>query len=207
MFELSRISFRYFLFSSCYAFAVTAAVEGTHAFKTGKRVKLSKQQLVDCSPSNGCSGGYLGATYEYIKQRGGLQPDTSYPYAKVRQTCSLKSTKVGAIRGYGNIPRGDEEAMRQALTNYGPLAAAIHTTSDLQFYGGSRGGTGADILDIPYCSKQVDHAIVIVGYGTENGRDYWRMSSISDRQENIEFFSHFSRSKFLGRSLGSRRIF
>jgi hypothetical protein len=25
------------------------------------------------------------------------------------------------------------------------------------------------------CSKQVDHAITIVGYGTENGKDYWRM--------------------------------
>ena len=94
----------------------------------------------------------------------------------MRQSCSLKSTKVGAIRGYGNIPRGDEEAMKQALSNYGPLAAAIHTTSDLQFYAASRSGKGMDILDIPYCSKQVDHAIAIVGYGTENGKDYWRKS-------------------------------
>ena len=142
--------------------------------KKGSSIKLSKQQLVDCSPSNGCSGGYLGATYDYVKQRGGLEPDTSYPYANSKQTCSLKSKKVGAITGYGNIQRGDEAAMKQALSTYGPLAAAIHTTSDLQFYGGSRGGRGSDILDIPACSKQVDHAITIVGYGTENGKDYWR---------------------------------
>ncbi|CAF2595625.1 unnamed protein product [Rotaria sp. Silwood2] len=158
---------------ACYAFAVTAAIEGTHALKTGRRIKLSKQQLVDCSPNNGCSGGYLGTTYDYIKQRGGLQPDTSYPYAASRRTCSLRSTKVGPIRGYGNTPRGDEEAMKQALSTYGPLAGAIHTTSDLQFYGGSKGGRGSDIIDIPGCSKQVDHAIAIVGYGTENGKDYW----------------------------------
>lgn len=143
--------------------------------KKGERFKLSKQQLVDCSPSNGCSGGYLGQTFEYIKKRGGLEPDTSYPYASTRQTCSLKSRKVGGISGYGNTPRGDEEAMKTALATYGPLAAAIHTTTDLQFYGGSKGGRGSDILDIPLCSKQVDHAIVIVGYGTENGKDYWRM--------------------------------
>lgn len=135
---------------------------------------MSKQQLIDCSPNNGCSGGYLGTTYDYIKQRGGLQSEASSPYAGARRTCSLKPTKVGAIKSYGNIPRGDEEAMRQALSNYGPLAAAIHTTSDLQFYGGSRSSKGSDILDIPLCSKQVDHAIAIVGYGTENGKDYWR---------------------------------
>jgi hypothetical protein len=141
--------------------------------KKGNRIKLSKQQLVDCSPSNGCSGGYLGATFDYIKQRGGLQPDTSYPYANSKQTCALKSTKVGAISGYGNTARGDEEAMKQALSTYGPLAAAVHTTSDLQFYGTSKSPRATNIIDIPSCSKQVDHAIVIVGYGTENGKDYW----------------------------------
>ncbi len=154
---------------------MTAAIEGTYALKKGTKIKLSKQQLVDCSPSNGCSGGYLGATFDYIKQRGGLQPDTSYPYQNTRQSCSLRSTKVGAITGYGNIQRGDEEAMKQALSTYGPLAAAVHTTSDLQFYSGSKGGRSSDIIDIPSCSKQVDHAITIVGYGTENGKDYWRM--------------------------------
>ncbi|CAF3796512.1 unnamed protein product [Rotaria sordida] len=158
---------------ACYAFAVTAAIEGTHALKTGQRIKLSKQQLVDCSPNNGCSGGYLGTTYDYIKQRGGLQPDSTYPYASSRRVCSLKSTKVGPIKGYGNTQRGDEEGMKQALSTYGPLAGAIHTTSDLQFYAGSKSGRGSDIIDISGCSKQVDHAITIVGYGTENGKDYW----------------------------------
>jgi hypothetical protein len=65
--------------------------------------------------------------------------------------------------------------MKQALSTYGPLAAAVHTTSDLQFYGASKSERATNILDIPLCSKQVDHAIVIVGYGTENGKDYWCM--------------------------------
>ncbi|CAF5204008.1 unnamed protein product [Rotaria magnacalcarata] len=160
---------------SCYAFAVTAAVEGTLAFKTGSKIKLSKQELIDCSSNNGCSGGYLGATLGYIKEHRGLQSDASYPYKTTQQSCKARSSKVGAIKGYGNTLRGDEEGMRQALATYGPLAAAIHTTTDLQFYGGSSSGHGAGIIDIPSCSKQVDHAIAIVGYGTENGKDYWRM--------------------------------
>ncbi len=185
---------------------MTAAIEGTYALKKGTKIKLSKQQLVDCSPSNGCSGGYLGATFDYIKQRGGLQPDTSYPYQNTRQSCSLRSTKVGAITGYGNIQRGDEEAMKQALSTYGPLAAAVHTTSDLQFYSGSKGGRSSDIIDIPMCSKQVDHAITIVGYGTENGKDYWRM--LFNISYKLIYFTFFcSRSKFLGIKLGFKWLF
>ncbi|CAF1166456.1 unnamed protein product [Adineta ricciae] len=180
---------------ACYAFAVTAAVEGTFALKKGERFKLSKQQLVDCSPSNGCSGGYLGQTFEYIKKRGGLEPDTSYPYASTRQTCSLKSKKVGGISDYRNTPRGDEEAMKSALATYGPLAGAIHTTTDLQFYGGSRGGRGSDILDIPLCSKQVDHAIVIVGYGTENGKDYWLVRNSWGENWGINGYFKIARNK------------
>ena len=153
---------------------MTAAIEGTYALKTGARIRLSQQQLVDCSPNNGCSGGFFDATFDYIKQRGGLSSSTSYPYVRTQQSCSAQSTKVGAIKGYGKTPRGDEEQMKRALQTYGPLAAAIHVTSDLQFYGPSQRAGASDIIDIPSCSQSVDHAIAIVGYGTERGQDYWR---------------------------------
>ncbi|CAF1002286.1 unnamed protein product [Adineta steineri] len=181
---------------SCYAFAVTAAIEGTFKFKKNENIKLSKQQLVDCSPSSGCSGGTLGQTYNYIKERGGLASDTSYPYANAKTSCALKSLKVGAISGYGKTNNGDEEGMRQALSTYGPLAAAIHTTSDLQFYGPSKSGRpGSDILDIPSCSKQVDHAIAIVGYGTENGKDYWLVRNSWGTNWGLQGYFKIARNK------------
>ncbi|CAF1139434.1 unnamed protein product [Didymodactylos carnosus] len=180
---------------SCYAFAVTAAIEGTYSVKKGSRIKMSKQQLIDCSPNNGCSGGYLGATFDYIKQRSGLQPDTSYPYATRQQTCKLSQSKVGAISSYGSIQRGDEEALKQALTNYGPVAAAIHTTSDLQFYGPGKRLNSQDILDIPGCSKQVDHAIAIVGYGTQNGKDYWIVRNSWGTNWGLDGYFKIARNK------------
>jgi hypothetical protein len=142
--------------------------------KTGVRIELSQQQLVDCSPNQGCSGGYFDATFQYIKQNGGLDPDTSYPYVGTQQSCSLTPGNVGAITGYGTTPSGDEEEMKRALLTYGPLAAGIYVTSDLQFYGPSQQAGASDIIDIPSCPKTIDHAIAIVGYGTENGQDYWR---------------------------------
>lgn len=43
---------------SCWAFSSTAAIEGAHAIKTGKLIKLAEQQFVDCDPtSDGCDGG------------------------------------------------------------------------------------------------------------------------------------------------------
>jgi hypothetical protein len=64
--------------------------------------------------------------------------------------------------------------MKQALITYGPLAAGIYVTSDFQFYGPSQKSGSSDIIDIPSCPQTVDHAIAIVGFGTENGQDYWR---------------------------------
>ncbi|CAF1208569.1 unnamed protein product [Adineta steineri] len=180
---------------SCYAFAVTAAIEGTYAIKTGARIKLSQQQLVDCSPNYGCSGGFFGTTFDYIKQSGGLQSDASYPYVASRQSCSSTSGNVGTIQGYGNTPPNDEEEMKRALITYGPLAAAICVTSDLQFYGPSQQSGASDIIDIPSCPKQVDHAIAIVGYGTEKGQDYWLVRNSWGENWGLDGYFKVARNK------------
>jgi len=174
--KISVTLFRLFtlLSRSCYAFSVTAAIEGTYALKTGARIQLSQQQLVDCSPNSGCSGGTFDTTFDYIKQSGGLESEADYPYVGTQQSCNLNAASIGAIQGYGNTPSGDEEAMKQALITYGPLSAGVCVTSDFQFYGPSQKSGASDIMDIPSCPQTVDHAIAIVGYGTENGQDYWR---------------------------------
>ncbi|CAF3466389.1 unnamed protein product [Rotaria socialis] len=140
---------------------------------TGTRIQLSQQQIVDCSPNNGCSGGFFGATFRYIKQSGGLAYETSYPYVGTQQSCSLESVEIGSIQGYGTTPNGNEEEMKRALSTYGPLAVGVYVTSDFQFYGPSQRAGTSDIIDIASCPKTIDHAIAIVGYGTENGQDYW----------------------------------
>ena len=33
------------------------------------------------------------------------------------------------------------------------------------------------ILDSPYCGTDVDHATLVVGYGQENGKEYWIMKN------------------------------
>merc|ERR1712127_729287 len=52
---------------SCWAFSTTAAMEGAHFIKTGKLLKLSEQQLVDCDRSDsGCNGGLEAKAMQYL---------------------------------------------------------------------------------------------------------------------------------------------
>ena len=52
-----------------------SGIESHYSIKTGNRVILSAQQVLDCSanyPYNniGCNGGEIGASFEYIKRYG-----------------------------------------------------------------------------------------------------------------------------------------
>lgn len=52
--------------------------------------------------------------------------------------------------------------------NVGPITVAIYASPNFQSY-------ASGILDDPLCNSKsrINHAVVIVGYGRENGQDYW----------------------------------
>ncbi|XP_068722613.1 cathepsin L-like [Montipora capricornis] len=157
---------------SCWAFSSTGSLEGQHFRKTGRLVSLSEQNLVDCSQSygnDGCQGGIMDDAFRYIQANGGIDTEASYPYEGYNDRCRFRAVDVGATdNGYQDIPEGSEESLQSATATVGPISVAIDAShQSFQFYSGG-------VYDEPSCSTtQLDHGVLVVGYGTYEGQDYW----------------------------------
>ena len=158
---------------SCYSFATLGALEGRLIIKEGlipSKVDFSEQQIVDCSTSygnHGCNGGGMANSYLYIKKIGGIMAESDYSYTATNEECKFNSNKVKAtVDGRTNLD-ASEDTLAAAVTE-GPVAVAIDASHfSFQLYTGG-------IYDEPKCSSTtLDHGVVCVGFGQENGVEYW----------------------------------
>lgn len=152
-----------------HSFAATGALEGQYFHKNSKLVSLSEQNLVDCSRENGgCKGGNNELAFEFIKKQGGIDTEDSYPYeAKDGQCRHNAQNAVAAVTGHKVVPNGNEEDLMKAVASVGPIALGIVVTNKFMMY---RSGV---FYDETCKGKGRNHAVLVVGYGTENGDDYW----------------------------------
>jgi C1A family cysteine protease len=156
---------------SCWSFSTTGALEGVHAITTGNLVSLSEQQLVDCSTkqgNNGCNGGLMDQAFEFVMQNGGICSEESYPYLAAQGQCNTTCELVAKISGYHDVPSGNEVALLQAV-NHGPVSISIDASTQVfQFF-------KSGVLDDSTCGTDLDHGVLLVGYGTDNvtNKDYW----------------------------------
>ncbi|XP_015917119.2 cathepsin L-like peptidase [Parasteatoda tepidariorum] len=182
--------------SSGYAFSVTGSLEGQQKKKTGNLVALSAQNIIDCSKpegNGGCNGGFVDQSFLYIKLNRGIDTEASYPYtARDGPECLFKKEDVGAtIEGYVDLPSGgDEETLKKAVATVGPISVAIDA-SNLSFMNYKSG-----IYYEPACnSDYVNHAVLAIGYGTEDGIDYWLVKNCWGTTWGIKGYIKMARNK------------
>jgi len=161
---------------SCWAFSTTGSTEGAYQIATGKLLSFSEQELVDCAGSygnQGCNGGLMDDGFKYLEAKGDAL-ETKYPYTGKTGTCSTSksaspSLKKGAVTSFNDV-QTDSEPQMMAAVSKGPVSVAIEADqSGFQFY---KSGVFSGA-----CGTQLDHGVLVVGYGTDSGKDYWKVKN------------------------------
>ena len=162
---------------SCWSFSTTGALEGAYYNKYGNLLSFSEQQLVSCDNFKhgghdmGCKGGLMDTAFQWIEQNNGLCLESDYPYVSgttkksgsCEENCAIVSKS--AIHDYKDVTPNSDNAMMSALMQQ-PVSIAIQADQkEFQLYQ-SGVFTGS-------CGTELDHGVLVVGYGTENGEDYY----------------------------------
>lgn len=178
---------------SCYSFSSTGALEGIYAIKNGNLVSFSEQQIVDCdnglTKAHGCNGGLMDQVFDYVSSNGGLCSEEDYPYVsgttKKAGTCqkSCKLVSGSKISKHTDITPNSDNAMMTALTQQ-PISVAVDATN-FQFY---KNGvfTGS-------CGTDLNHGVLIVGYSSDNGLDYYILKNSWSNLWGINGYMHLGR--------------
>jgi C1A family cysteine protease len=153
---------------SCYAFAAIAALESQYFVKTGKLLKLSEQEIVDCA-AFGCNGGAMRLVYDYILKNG-ISTAEDYPYISKKGKCRRDEVKRSEVKIYGYGEFFGIEKIKKAVAQLGPVVASVYASpKHFEFY-------AEGIHNNPEVFEETsNHVVVIDGYGTdkETGLDYW----------------------------------
>jgi C1A family cysteine protease len=161
---------------SCWSFSTTGALEGVYYIQNGNLESFSEQQLVDCDKlgnggrDHGCNGGLMDNAFQWIINNDGLCSENDYPYESGvttdRGNCQdCNNIKNSNIKHFVDVEPSSDDAMMTALSKQ-PVSIAIQADQkDFQLY---KSGvfTGN-------CGTNLDHGVLTVGYGTENGDDYY----------------------------------
>lgn len=154
---------------SCWAFATIAAEECKYAQTNHKLIRFSEQDIVDCDTGCfGCNGGWSSVAFAYIAhtQDGRIMLESDYPYTAEDGKCKFDKTKaIGDFKGADDIDKS-EEALAVAATK-GVVSVSIDASQE-SFHLYSSG-----IYYEPACSQYTDHAVAVVGYGSEGKLNYW----------------------------------
>ena len=148
---------------SCWDFATIGSYEGAIAVFLNRSVNLSEQYILDCNSHNyNCMGGW----WVFDDLKNGVPLETCYPYTAVKGSCKQTCPKFYPLEnwyyvGGGGMPSID--AIKYAIYNYGPVAAAVYVNSYFHNYTGG--------IFNACTTGNVNHGVVLVGWNDIGG--YW----------------------------------
>lgn len=169
---------------SCYAVAsVTMMTARRRIMEDNPSAEaFSTEFPLFCSEYNqGCDGGYPELIAKWSKDVG-LVPESCGTYDTSKSMCQLtcdpstvnkyKVTEYGYVGGFYG---GAKEAnMMEEIYRNGPIAVAIEPSDDFMYYQTGVYEHGAALFKE---WTKVDHAVLVTGWGEDNGKKYWRVQN------------------------------
>ncbi|XP_058769000.1 zingipain-2-like [Vicia villosa] len=156
---------------SCWAFAGIGAIEGIVAIITNNLTRLSEQEVLDCdNRSYGCAGGASPLAFMWVIENKGVALEKDYPYRAGKGVCNaskIPNSPISAIDSINQVTIS-EKGLVCAVAKQ-PIAVSFDVEQDFQHYTDG-------IYEGPNCpvdSIKTNHAMLIVGYGSIDGEDYW----------------------------------
>ena len=162
---------------SCWAFGSIASFESFLLIKQDTTVDLSEQHLVSCNPNGwGCNGGWWPHDM-FIDPGAVLERD--FPYVAADTPCGGPYNYPFQISGWAYVDGEDKvpdtDKIKEAIYNYGPIAAAVYVGSAFQAYTGGvfdkDEATNGGLFSCCGEQPKVNHGIAMVGW--DDSKQAW----------------------------------
>lgn len=164
--------------SASWAIATASALSNRFCIAdptTHGELILSPQQLLSCDRANrGCEGGDVDGAWNYM-MREGLVSEVCFPYqADAGVSCESKCTTEAPLKAASHCALSDVKSIKQELVANGPVVGLIAFHDDFLVYKNGvydKMATATSLTD--RMRNRILHAVKIVGFGKEDGKDYW----------------------------------
>jgi C1A family cysteine protease len=156
---------------SCWAFSVAEAFGDMLEIAGCGQGQLSTQDLVSCDKTNSaCNGGDMIKAQGHIVKNG-ITSEKCLPYTSGSGRVPACPTKCNngseIIRYKGGVAQNiASKDIMDTLVQYGPLSCGFIVYSDFMNY-------KSGVYQHKSGYQQGGHAVLMIGWGTENGIPYW----------------------------------
>merc|ERR1719327_1949205 len=171
---------------SCYAVSTINMLTARNRIRKGsaKAERFSINFPLYCSEYNqGCDGGY-GFLQSKWAEDVGLLPEHCAPFGSASGTCSVQAgCSQGDVRHRatnhhyvgGFYGASAEDSIREELVSGGPVVISFEPKEDFMYYKQGVYKSGANQIHQEW--EQVDHAVLLIGYGEDQGQKYWMLQN------------------------------
>ena len=177
---------------ACFAFSAVGSIEYWYWKRTGQLKDFSIQQWIDCTrgANYGCDGGLMHVVFRQAMLEPAGPADFDR-YLNHEGTCKRRRHKPW-LKVSSFVAQSDEthypieQHLAHNLVQYGPIPIGIDSTNwHFEMY------RGHSVLKESQCGKDIDHAVLLVGYTPE----YWIIKNSWGSQWGADGYLYLERGK------------